>query len=72
VSAAYAAQNARRETAWWFLLCMVTAGGIAVLLMLLEALRPLVQRPPLEMLETAGSSFLLYLPIVFVLGQEKN
>jgi len=69
VSAAYAAQNARCETAWWFLLCMVTAGGIAVLLMLLGALGPLVQRPPLEMLETAGSSFLLYLPIVFVLEE---
>jgi hypothetical protein len=69
VSAAYAAQNARRDTAWWFLLCMVTAGGIAVLLMLLGALGPLVQRPPLEMLETAGSSFLLYLPIVFVLEE---
>lgn len=66
---AYARQFVRPDTARWLLLCLLTAGGIAVALMLGGALGPLVRRPPQQMFSIAGKSFLLYLPIVFVIEE---
>lgn len=69
VCTAYAWQFVRPDIVRWLLLCLLTAGGIAVALMLGGALGPLVRRPPQEMFSIAGKSFLLYLPIVFVIEE---
>jgi membrane protease YdiL (CAAX protease family) len=70
VAAAYAFQSFRRSTGWALLMCLATAGLIAVVLMrfgVAGAAAP--PRPPLAMLEIGIRSFLLYLPIVFVLEE---
>lgn len=70
VAAAYAFQSFRRSTGWALLMCLATAGLIALVLMRLGVAGPAAPlRPPLAMLEMGIRSFLLYLPIVFVLEE---
>lgn len=69
VAAAYAIRHARSDTPKWLAWCMFTAGGIAVLLMVGGAMGPLAIRSLGESLKIGGTSFLLYLPIVFAIEE---
>ena len=69
VAAAYAIQAFRRSTWWALALCMATAGVIAVVLMRFGAAGAAAHHAPGAMLAIGVRSFLLYLPIVFVLEE---
>jgi membrane protease YdiL (CAAX protease family) len=69
VCTGYSLQYARPDTGRWLLVCLASAGGSALVLMLLGALGPLVPRTPAEMLAIGSRSLLLYLPAVFVIEE---
>lgn len=69
VAAAYALQAFRRPTWWALLLCVASAGMVALVLVRLGAAGPSARRPLLEMIDIGIRSFLLYLPIVFVIEE---
>ena len=69
LAAAYAIRAFRSSTWWALALCLATAGVIAVVLMRLGAAGPPARHAPAAMLAIGVRSFLLYLPIVFVLEE---
>jgi membrane protease YdiL (CAAX protease family) len=69
VAVAYALQHFRWATARALATCVATAGGAAIVLMLLGVAGARAHRPLAQSLEIGVRSFLLYLPIVFLLEE---